>query len=416
MTSKKKTQSYEFGGVPGACAMVCGLPLTVFGLNLICNSKSCSIFLIPDQLPPLSDFFNWTSVYIFFGWFAFQAVIAALPIGQVHLGLPLKNGQRLPYRCNAFIAFVLSVCGFFVLIYQGYDPSVVYENFLPLASIATVFSYVMSCYLYLRSHTVPENELAEGGNSGYIIYDYFIGRELNPRLGPWDLKFFCELRPGLIGWVMLDLCFCAEAYKQQGEVPAALALVTFFHAFYVADALWFEEAILTTMDIVHDGFGLMLAFGDLAWVPFLYCLQARFCLEHPQSWSTPALFVILLMHLVGYTIFRKSNSQKNQFRKNPDDVSVKHLQTLTTVSGRKLLTSGWWGMCRHPNYLGDLLMALSWSLPSGANLLPYFYPIYFLGLLVHRFSRDDHNCQKKYGADWVKYCKLVPYKIFPYIY
>jgi lamin-B receptor len=101
-------------------------------------------------------------------------------------------------------------------------------------------------------------------------------------------------------------------------------------------------------------------------------------------------------------------------------------------------------MCRHPNYLGDLIMALSWSLPSGANdhyahitslkltylgpcfdevvvfpgahLIPYFYPIYFLGLLVHRFSRDDHNCQKKYGADWNKYCKLVPYKIFPYIY
>lgn len=155
------------------------------------GQKSCSIFLIPDQLPPLSDFFNWTSVYIFFGWFAFQAVIAALPIGQVHLGLPLKNGQRLPYRCNgqlvfvlstfslisfylsAFIAFVLSVCGFFVLIYQGYDPSVVYENFLPLASIATVFSYVMSCYLYLRSHTVPENELAEGGNSGECLLSSF---------------------------------------------------------------------------------------------------------------------------------------------------------------------------------------------------------------------------------------------------
>jgi hypothetical protein len=57
-----------------------------------------------------------------------------------------------------------------------------------------------------------------------------------------------------------------------------------------------KEAILTTMDIVHDGFGLMLAFGDLAWVPFLYSLQARFCLEHPQAWSTPALFVFFIMH------------------------------------------------------------------------------------------------------------------------
>lgn len=75
---------------------------------------------------------------------------------------------------------------------------------------------------------------------GYIVYDFFMGRELNPRLGALDLKFFCELRPGLIGWVMLDLCFCAEAQQRFGTIPPSLALVTFFHAVYVADALWFE--------------------------------------------------------------------------------------------------------------------------------------------------------------------------------
>lgn len=29
--------------------------------------------------------------------------------------------------------------------------------------------------------------------------DFFMGRELNPRVGAFDLKYFCELRPGLIG-------------------------------------------------------------------------------------------------------------------------------------------------------------------------------------------------------------------------
>ena len=44
---------------------------------------------------------------------------------------------------------------------------------------------------------------------------------------------------------------------------------------YVWDALYYERAILTTMDITTDGFGFMLAFGDLAWVPFTYSLQVR---------------------------------------------------------------------------------------------------------------------------------------------
>lgn len=72
------------------------------------------------------------------------------------------------------------------------------------------------------------------------MYDFFIGHELNPRIGAVDLKFFCELRPGLIGWAMLDLCFIAESCRQFGSPPPALLLVSAFHIFYVADALWFE--------------------------------------------------------------------------------------------------------------------------------------------------------------------------------
>ena len=41
------------------------------------------------------------------------------------------------------------------------------------------------------------------------------------------------------------------------------------------------------------------------------------------------------------------------------------LATIPTATGRQLLVSGWWGMVRHPNYLGDLIMALAWSLPCG---------------------------------------------------
>lgn len=57
-----------------------------------------------------------------------------------------------------------------------------------------------------------------------------------------------------------------------------------------------QEAVLTTMDIVHDGFGFMLAFGDLAWVPFTYGLQAMFLVVHPQSLSTLGAAGIILLN------------------------------------------------------------------------------------------------------------------------
>ncbi len=30
-----------------------------------------------------------------------------------------------------------------------------------------------------------------------------MGRELNPRIKIFDIKFFCEMRPGLMGWVSI---------------------------------------------------------------------------------------------------------------------------------------------------------------------------------------------------------------------
>lgn len=50
------------------------------------------------------------------------------------------------------------------------------------------------------------------------------------------------------------------------------------------------------MDIVHDGFGFMLAFGDLAWVPFTYSLQAAFLVTHPQTLSLLGAAVIVALN------------------------------------------------------------------------------------------------------------------------
>lgn len=108
------------------------------------------------------------------------------------------------------------------------------------------------------------------------------------------------------------------------------------------------------MDIVTDGFGYMLSIGDLCWVPFTYTLQARYLAFHPTHLSTEAIAGVLAVQAVGYYIFRASNGEKNDFRngKNP-----KNLTSMQTKRGTKLLTSGWWGFSRHPNYFGDLIMA-----------------------------------------------------------
>ena len=327
-----------------------------------------------------------------------------------------------------------------------FDPAYAYDHFLELASASIIFSFLLSSFLFIKAKLNRNVLLAVGGNSGIWIYDFFIGHELNPRIGDFDLKYFCELRPGLIGWCLINFSMAFKQWQTTGSLHIAMILVCAFQALYVFDALFMEvsfnsvltfakcaqKCILTTMDITTDGFGFMLVFGDLSWVPFTYCTQARFLVDFstPQLLSNKlTLAIVIFIKVLGYWIFRSSNSQKNFFRSSSEADKIKSISNSTciltridwkyikTSTGRKLLVSGWWGVARHVNYLGDLLMALSWCMATGTgSIIPYFYVIYFTILLIHRDLRDDEACHRKYGNDWIKYKKLVPYRIFPGIY
>lgn len=335
------------------------------------------------------------------------------------------------------------------------------ENYVQILTANIGVAYAIATFVYVRSFSVKAGntelrELAAGGHSGNLLYDWFIGRELNPRvtipfIGEVDVKEWCELRPGLMGWIILNCAWCAQQYRNFGFVTDSIICITVVQALYVVDSWWFESAILTTMDITTDGFGTMLAFGDLVWVPFVYSLQTRYLSVYPVSLGPAGLAGILSLIAIGFYIFRSANSQKNTFRTNPKDPQVAHLKYIETKTGSKLLISGWWGVARHINYLGDWLQSWAYSLPTGlsgyqilaagagaagegvyimkdgreviqgsargwAVPITYFYIVYFAVLLIHRDSRDDEKCQRKYGDDWQKYKQIVRYRIIPGIY
>jgi len=69
---------------------------------------------------------------------------------------------------------------------------------------------------------------------------------------------------------------------------------------------------------------------------------------------------------------------------NPNDPSVRHLETLPTERGTKLIVSGWWGVSRHINYLGDWMMGLAYCLPCGKSFIDQLSPskafsVFFIG-------------------------------------
>lgn len=72
-----------------------------------------------------------------------------------------------------------------------------------------------------------------------------IGRELNPRIGDLDIKFFVELRPPLMGWLLTNICMAITQYNNLGRLTNSMVLVIVFEAWYVIDAIWNEVSQLS---------------------------------------------------------------------------------------------------------------------------------------------------------------------------
>ena len=116
------------------------------------------------------------------------------------------------------------------------------DNYVGILATNILISYFLATYVYVRSFSVkdpkdPEmRELAAGGHSGNVLYDWFIGRELNPRVvlpifGEVDIKAWMELRPGMLGWLILDLAFMAKQYKSYGYVTDSMRKSAFHFVF-----------------------------------------------------------------------------------------------------------------------------------------------------------------------------------------
>lgn len=415
----------EFGGQLGCGLLTFGLPVMLYVWYALLRSGPVTL---ERFVPTAADF------AVVAGWLVFQAVLQHFAPGPIVLGRPLiedefaspgggRAGERLAYRCNGWVSLAVTIAAAVVLAATGQlDPSWLVASMERLMGAALVVAIAISLMLTAR-YRHPDRKGFEA---------FFLGVARNPR-GPtgFDLKFFCEARPSLFAWVLLDVMLAWEQLRRTGEVSPAMAIVVSSQLVYLLDYLAHERAILSIHDIQTERFGFMMCFGDLVWVPFGFTIQAVYLLESGARPETASLVAAVALQLIGYTTFRLANLQKHRFLEDPgrplpslwrmrDAAEAEAPRSIAAVSASgddRLLVDGLWRRVRHPNYLGDFLLGLGWCLTCGfGSVLPYFYVLYFGPLLVHRERRDDRNCERRFGSAWQRYRARVPHRLIPYVY
>ncbi|TGZ76784.1 ERG4/ERG24 ergosterol biosynthesis protein [Ascodesmis nigricans] len=369
---------------------------------------------------------------IYGAWVAFQVLLYAFLPAPWSYGQRTPAGHLLGYRTNGLFAWFVSHAAYFAGSYYGWiDPAIIAKNWLPLIIAFNAYGYFLPLMAYVKAHWAPTH--AEDRKfSGSIVYDYYWGVEFNPRIGEWfDFKLFHNGRPGIVAWTLIDLSFTAWQYQQNGFVTNSIIIVDILHAIYVVDFFVNEDWYLRTIDICHDHYGFYLAWGSMVWLPTMYTLQAQWLARFPNSLSPLAATIILSVGLMGYVIFRSVNHQKDLARRTRGDCTIwgRPAEVLTarytTSDGKQhqtiLLCSGWWGVVRHANYLGDLFFSWAACFAAGWTggrwcVVPFTYGIFMTWLLVHRCVRDEIRCGEKYGSTWEEYCKRVRWRLVPGVF
>ncbi|QDZ22400.1 sterol reductase [Chloropicon primus] len=391
-------------------------------------------------------------------FFVGQLLLAAFMPGPELRGRPVEYDEtkRLSYLINGLSSWWLTLGVMLVTQAAGiFNWARLHDHYGEVLTVAVVFSDVFAVLLYFGA-------LATGNSyrmTGDHVHDFFFGAVLHPRVGRVDLKMFAE---GRVSWILLFMLTFGSSVKQAqlealdqaasspagpGDSLQALGFhvlrdgnmwfILLAHFLYSNAVMKGEECIPMTWDIFYEKFGFMLIFWNFTGVPFMYCLQSMYLVRYRNKEETthPLAYKLMCYGLLlsAYYVWDVSQSQKNLFRAKEENGGVyikrKHAfpqlpwsdlekpKYMSTECGSKLLVDGFWKYARKIHYTSDFIMALTWGLICGfGSFVPYFYPFFFLCMILHRTWRDTSRCKHKYGKDWVKYCERVPYVFVPRVF
>ena len=360
---------FEFGGSWGVSAMMIVFPMLMYYMwigatyydghfPVPLTGESFATFLRRNgQIIYTGAFPSLRAWALYWTFFLFELVCYLFLPGIYTKGKPLAHSgnAQLTYYCSAVWSFYTTLAVAAVLHTTGlFKLYTIIDEFGPLMSVAIISGFLVSIFVYLSA-------VLRGAThrmSGYPIYDFFMGAELNPRpFGLLDLKMFLEVRSSWYILILVTLGAAARQYEQNGYVSGELAFLCMAHFLYANACSKAEECIVPTWDMYYEKLGFMLIFWNMAGVPLSYCHCTIYLANHDPGvyrWNRAALAGLFVLYLFVYWIWDTANSQKNRFRaqlighdverKNFPQLPwrvIKNPKTIMSENGELVFADGW---------------------------------------------------------------------------
>ncbi|KAJ0183165.1 hypothetical protein K1T71_001141 [Dendrolimus kikuchii] len=429
--TRKTPMKWEFGGLIGVAFLMILLPLAVLAIVTSC-SKTCSLHTWQNlnQYQNLHTWFSWkTSGFVILQVFI-QMFFAIIPIFGKKANRFDDKGTK--YCFNAFFASIFIVSVLFLLDFcKTIDKNVILSDYMRLSTISYLLAVLLSIILFVKSSKIDEDELNSYGNTGYALYDYFVGREIHPFLKKLDVKIWISRISNVNTLILLLLIFSRGIQLQLNgndkltlenfkgllfkvNLKPTIMIFSMMQIIYILNFIIREYKVTSTFFWNSEGVGYMQTVCS-ALYPFYFTTISKYVADTDLTLPNNILISALVIYVMGFLIMLLSNNIKHEFRSNPIHPSLAKFKSIPTFHGKKLLMSGLWGSLRHPNYGGDILMHLAFAIPGAmtGNVMAASPALITIVVLLHRAWRDHARCKTRYGAAWQNYCKRVPSVFIP---
>lgn len=289
-------------------------------------------------------------------WIIYAVVLALhllLPAQRVAGYVKGSDGEPLRYRLNGIPVLAATIAGWALLCTQG-------ELAWDWLWTHRWSGLAGACTLGLTFSVAIVAAAPSTGRSWWA--DFFFGRLENPRAfgGRVDAKMYLYL----VGATMLALNLLSFAghhlIAHPGAPSPGLLLHVALFSWFLLDYLFFERVHLYTYDLFAERVGFKLGWGCLTFYPYFYAVGLWATAELPSPGTPPALLAVYaIVFFAGWSLARGANMQKFFFKIDPTHAFLGRWKPEVVTDGRRtLLCSGFWGLSRHVNYLGEILMEI----------------------------------------------------------
>jgi 7-dehydrocholesterol reductase len=364
----------------------------------------------------------WNIIFIFI---VFELALMRLLPGKRFTGPITPKGNVPIYKENGPLAFMITMGAFYLASFgfNLFPASILYDNMGALFGALNILSLIVCVFLYLKGRFHPSS--TDSGITKNVLFDYYWGTELYPRVLGWNIKQFITCRFGMMSWGLFLISYCAKQ-AELGAITDSMLVSVALQFLYLSKFYLWEKGYLRSLDIMHDRAGFYICWGCMVWVPCIYTSPSMYLVLHPihlgfilsASIGLIGAASILINYFADLQrlVVRETDGHCKVWGKKPVTVEAHYQTTEGEKKQTILLASGWWGVARHFHYVPELLGTFLWTAPAlFENFSPYFYICFLTVLLVDRAFRDEKRCSYKYGQYWNKYCELVPYKIVPFL-